>query len=365
MLSNRSKMRIFATMMALVTTIIVSLPNTSFAAPNEYTLLEPLPCIGGEGSTCKQGEVIKTVNFQNYVQLMFNIFIAVAAVAAVFMIVWGGFEYASSTAFTGKESGREKMSNAIKGLLLVLASFLILKTINPKFVDIPQNLVEPLKLKIDKILPTALDNYEKQLWEEHKEVVANTLASNTDLRTANEERLEWLEDINKKLTNPNLTAEEKRDLLQAKAQYESEIIANKQKISFDTAMALIQTVSATCLSTPSVSCADEQAKIANYYVKYSGQVSPEQHAELQRQALYQQANASINKAIGLVTDAQSASGWGRLTNALPSQKEASIKMIWDTVDKYQSLQSTNPQLLTQLRARAQESVAQIREARYK
>lgn len=125
---------------------------------NSYTVLAPLPCIespadasGQGGVTCDggSGTLQQTVDFKSYVQYTFNLFIALSAVAAVFMIVWGGFEYMTSDAIGDKKDGKEKVIHAFQGLLLVLCSYLILRTIDPRFVEIPEGLVAPLNIKID------------------------------------------------------------------------------------------------------------------------------------------------------------------------------------------------------------------------
>ncbi|OHA17249.1 MAG: hypothetical protein A2830_00645 [Candidatus Taylorbacteria bacterium RIFCSPHIGHO2_01_FULL_44_110] len=134
--------------------LLINVSLAQAQTPDKYTLLEALPCIespetvDGNGNkipavTCSESQ-IREIDFQGYVQYMFNLLIALAAVAAVFMIVWGGFEYMSSDSFLGKKDGLKKLQNAISGLLLVLCSYLILKTIDPRLVAIPTNLVEPI-----------------------------------------------------------------------------------------------------------------------------------------------------------------------------------------------------------------------------
>ena len=124
-----------------------------------YTLLEPLPCIESPEVKNERGEVVtpavtcggnvqmEKINFQEYVQYAFNLLIALAAVAAVFMIVWGGFQYMSSDSYSGKSEGLNKLKNAVYGLLLVLCSYLILQTIDPRLVQIPTTLVKPLDIE--------------------------------------------------------------------------------------------------------------------------------------------------------------------------------------------------------------------------
>src|SRR3989344_5417366 len=65
----------------------------------------------------------------------FRIGVGVAAFLAVIMIAIGGFEYMGSEGVTNKEAGRSRMMNAVFGLLLILASFIIFALINPKILD--------------------------------------------------------------------------------------------------------------------------------------------------------------------------------------------------------------------------------------
>lgn len=95
-----------------------------------YNLLSPLPNIGGQTGTS---------DFGGYLNQMFRLAIGLAAIFAVFFMVVGGIEYMSTDAWTEKKEGMKKIKNAFWGLVLVLASWLILNTINP---DI-------LKLKLD------------------------------------------------------------------------------------------------------------------------------------------------------------------------------------------------------------------------
>ena len=125
--------------------------TTTGTTGGEYTLLEPLPCISTRGckvgnSVVPQGNLLTSLDFKGYVQYIFDLAIAIAAVAAVFMIVYGGFEYMTTDSFNGKSDGLKKLQNAIYGLLLILCSFLILRTINPQLVAIPDTLVTPLTL---------------------------------------------------------------------------------------------------------------------------------------------------------------------------------------------------------------------------
>jgi hypothetical protein len=102
------------------------------AAEGDYTFLAPLP---GLSTTISGDNILGT-----YLPAVFNILIGLSAVAAVLMIVIGGFQYMSSDAITGKSAGKERIKNAIYGLVLVIGAWLILYTINPNLLVLNLNL---------------------------------------------------------------------------------------------------------------------------------------------------------------------------------------------------------------------------------
>lgn len=146
---------------------------------NGYTLLEPLPCLDSTRVDCQNGQV-KKINLDDFFQYAFNLLIALSAVAAVFMMTWGGFEYMTTDSWQGKENGKTKFNNAIIGLLMVLSAFLILKTVNPKLVEIPAK-IDPIKVTTES--PTKiLDELAKDAdlyWTENKQIANQVRASVT------------------------------------------------------------------------------------------------------------------------------------------------------------------------------------------
>ena len=64
---------------------------------------------------------------------LYTLIVGISGLAAFVMIVWGGVQYMTSTGDPTKTSdAKDKIKNALLGLLLVLASFLILQVINPE-----------------------------------------------------------------------------------------------------------------------------------------------------------------------------------------------------------------------------------------
>lgn len=97
------------------------------AYAQNYTPLAPIP-----GTVDSQGQV----DISNYIPRVFTTLIGIAGVLAVVMIVIGGIQYMSTDAILGKSEGKEKIKNALWGLLLALGAWAILYTINPNLLNL-------------------------------------------------------------------------------------------------------------------------------------------------------------------------------------------------------------------------------------
>ena len=164
--------------------IIFSASGTAFGAgnPNQnnplpsYTPLVPLPCIPSPATVDGNGNTVpavtcgtdfeNNVNFKTYIQYIINVAIAIAAVMAVFMITLGGFQYMTSDAWTEKSAGLERVRHAILGLLLILSSYLLLRTIDPRLVQIPTSLVPALDIQYNYNALNELQSWQNQLAQE-------------------------------------------------------------------------------------------------------------------------------------------------------------------------------------------------------
>lgn len=108
--------------------------------PN-YNLLAPLPCTPPGANGCDDnGNLIAFDPTQNsnlgvYLNMMIRLFIGICAVLAVIMIVMGGIEYMTTELISSKEAGKERIRNAIFGLLLALGAWTLLNTINPNLLN--------------------------------------------------------------------------------------------------------------------------------------------------------------------------------------------------------------------------------------
>ena len=105
----------------------VNLNNTS------YELLAPLPI--GAGYT-----EVKKPSTATYIPGMITLVIGLAGALAVIQIIIGGFQYISSEGFGKTSKAKETIQNALLGLLLVIGSYSLLYTINPKLVNLDLSL---------------------------------------------------------------------------------------------------------------------------------------------------------------------------------------------------------------------------------
>ena len=108
---------------------------------SNYCLLAPLPGLGDSVDT--------TQGVGSYINVLIKITIGLISVLAVVMLVVGGIEYMVSNIAGEKASAKSRMTNAIFGLILMLSSYLILNTINPKLVNLSVG-----------IAPTTLKNFD-------------------------------------------------------------------------------------------------------------------------------------------------------------------------------------------------------------
>lgn len=121
-----------------------------------YNLLAPLPCTGGPETGCVGGQLITFDPtgagggaLGGYLNLMIKLFIGICAVLAVIMIVMGGIQYMTSELISSKEAGKERIRNAIFGLLLALGAYTLLFTINPNLLNTDLKSLESVTVEVD------------------------------------------------------------------------------------------------------------------------------------------------------------------------------------------------------------------------
>jgi|CXWL01.1.fsa_nt_gi hypothetical protein len=124
------------------TFILCSLVLFGFAAhalgASDFTALAPIPGLTDSGSATS---VIDSQSLASFFNNLYKYLIGLAAALAVIMIIWGGFQYSANTDSIGnKEEGKERIRNAIFGLVLVLSPVLVFSIINPSILNLSLNL---------------------------------------------------------------------------------------------------------------------------------------------------------------------------------------------------------------------------------
>lgn len=110
-----------------VVALLGVLNSTPLHAADEatYVPLAPLPGVDAEAEA----------TLESYLPAIFQLSIGIAGVLAVIMLILGGLQYMGSETVGGKQDGRDRITAALGGLLLALAAFLILQTINKDLVN--------------------------------------------------------------------------------------------------------------------------------------------------------------------------------------------------------------------------------------
>lgn len=111
----------------------VAPPNQPEPENTKYQLLTKLPDPNAGGTLVE--EIDTGAGLGVYLNLMIKLIIGISAVLAVVMIVMGGIEYIGSELISNKEEGRERIKNALLGLLIAMGAWALLNTINPDLLN--------------------------------------------------------------------------------------------------------------------------------------------------------------------------------------------------------------------------------------
>jgi hypothetical protein len=339
-LFKKSLQRSFIT--AILVIIALSIFHGPANAQNGFKLLEPLPCIPGNGVECT-GNMVTEVNFEKYVQSTFNLIIAIAAALAVFMTVYGGLMYMTKDSYTGKKEGLDKAKNALLGLVLVLTSYLILRTVDPRLVAIPSTLVAPLNIDMSKyrnISREIFAEFEKDLrtYQSDMRTFTNKINQTKDQISALESSIQQIDsqlssiygqemdeqEISRECNQPNLD-EQIRELCRQRAQKAEESVNLNQIQNLNMGMAVMRASVQHCGSMSNLGCfknLGEAAKFTEIYNRYSSKTSTE-YARI----LYTYRTFALN--------------WFNLNAAMASPSSLTNRQAWENI-KNQSL--TNVQL---------------------
>ena len=81
-----------------------------------------------------------TKGFADFFNNLYKYLIGAAATLAAIMIIWGGLEYSTQDSVSKKSDGKQRIYDAIFGLILVLSPVLVFSIINPSILNLSINL---------------------------------------------------------------------------------------------------------------------------------------------------------------------------------------------------------------------------------
>jgi len=145
-------------------------PLLGFAQTASYVPLEPLPgtvtgplCDPNNPFITDPNNPANTIpnpncttNISTYIPSLFVLLIALAGGLAVIMIVVGGIQYLSTDAVSGKSEGKERITNALVGLLLAIAAYIILNTVNPQILQFNLKIPGTAPVVVRPVVPVPL-----------------------------------------------------------------------------------------------------------------------------------------------------------------------------------------------------------------
>ncbi|MDD2657182.1 MAG: pilin [Candidatus Pacebacteria bacterium] len=143
--------------------MILSFASHAFA--EGFVALAPIPDLTDTSAL----SVANSTNLASFFNNLYKYLIGLAAVLAVIEIIWGGLEISTKDSVSKQSDGKERITQAIFGLVLVLSPVIVFSIINPSILNLSLNL-EPLDTKSAPVntssssaQPAQLSNADAQL----------------------------------------------------------------------------------------------------------------------------------------------------------------------------------------------------------
>lgn len=119
------------------------------SAQSGFTALAPIPGLTDQSAT----SVMNATTLANFFNNLYKYLIGLAAILAVIEIIWGGLEISTKDSVSKQSDGKERITQAIFGLVLVLSPVLVFSIINPNILNLSLNLP-----KLDTVSTPATQN---------------------------------------------------------------------------------------------------------------------------------------------------------------------------------------------------------------
>ncbi len=149
----------------VITSIFLALPTVIFAQDKVYSPLVDL-------SNAGQGNDVQS--FEQYINFLYGMSIAVAALLAVIKIIIAGAKYMMSDVIGNKEGAKNDIQGAVLGLLLIISAVVILELINPTLIK-KEIKFDPLQSPRGELNALAVQTVGGQTVEQHASALSQGL----------------------------------------------------------------------------------------------------------------------------------------------------------------------------------------------
>lgn len=119
-------------------------PQQGSPSANGFVPLAPI-------SNLTTGAGVNSPDLANFFNALYKYLIGASAVLAIIMIMWGGMEISTQDSIGAHSEGRERITQAILGLVIVLSPVLVFTIINPAILKLSIGL-KPLDIQASKNL---------------------------------------------------------------------------------------------------------------------------------------------------------------------------------------------------------------------
>jgi D-alanyl-D-alanine dipeptidase len=116
---------------------VTSTETSGTSSPDAHPFVSITPELGSPipgvtlSPATKNGEIVSVPFLAQYVNGVYRYLIGISLIAAIVMTVYGGFRYLVGASLGDIKSGKKIITDAIGGMLIILAAYMILNTINP------------------------------------------------------------------------------------------------------------------------------------------------------------------------------------------------------------------------------------------
>lgn len=111
--------------------VVAEVQNPPQRSPSENGFVPLAPI-----NNLTTGDAVNSPDLANFFNALYKYLIGASAVLAIIMIMWGGMEISTQDSIGAHSEGKERITQAILGLIIVLSPVLVFSIINPAILNL-------------------------------------------------------------------------------------------------------------------------------------------------------------------------------------------------------------------------------------